>query len=82
MQIMHLCRNFGGNSLVWKDMRIVSRVPGTEFGKNKNFLNVYICLVLRLKIFDAAVSPAMFFGFEFAILPLTKVEVCLQKIIM
>ena len=38
-------------------------------------MNKHVSLVLRLKLFDAVVSPAMLFGL--ATLPLTKV--CLQK---
>ena len=56
---------------------------GCCMGKENNFhkykhilLNKHVSLVLRLKLFDALVSPAMFFGL--ATLPSTKG--CLQKL--
>ena len=53
------------------------QVAWNKFHKYKHILlNKHISLVLRLKIFDAVVSPAMLVGL--ATLPLTKV--CLQKL--
>ena len=53
------------------------QVAWNKFRKYKHvLLNKHISLVLRLKLFDAVVSPAMLFGL--ATLPLTKV--CLQKL--
>ena len=75
----YLGRNLTANFLARKDMEFAHRlqVAWNKFPKYKHvLLNKHISLVLRLKLFDAVVSPAMLFGL--ATLPLTKV--CLQKL--
>ena len=55
----------------------ILNLPRNKFHKDKHILlNKHVSLVLRLKLFDAVVSPAMLFGL--ATLPLTKG--CLQKL--
>ena len=86
MQVIHaesvhknLGQNLTGNFLASTDMEFAHRaqVAWNKFRKYKHILlKKHISLVLRLKLFDAVVSPAMFFGL--ATLPLTKV--CLQKL--
>ena len=75
----YLGRNLTANFLARRDMEFAHRlqVAWNKFLKYKHvLLNKHISLVLRLKLFDAVVSPAMLFGL--ATLPLTKV--CLQKL--
>ena len=72
-------RHINGNFLDRRDVEFAHRlqVASTKFHKYKRILlNKDISLVLRLKLFDAAVSLAMIF--LPATLPLTKV--CLQKL--
>ena len=57
--------------------REILQVAWNKFRKYRHMLlNKHVSLVLRLKLFDAVVSPAMLFGL--ATLPLTKG--CLQKL--
>ena len=75
----YLGRNLGGNFLARRNFEFVHRwqVAWNKFRKYKHILlNKHVSLVLRLKLFDAVVSPAMRFGL--ATLPLTKS--CLQKL--
>ena len=76
----YLGRNLSGNFLARRNSEfepIVCRLLGTNFTNTKHILlNKHVSLVLRLKLFDAVVSPAMLFGL--ATLPLTKG--CLQKL--
>ena len=75
----YLGRNLTANFLARRDIEFAHRlqVAWNKFQKYKHvLLNKHISLVLRLKFFDAVVSPAMLFGL--ATLPLTKV--CLQKL--
>jgi len=65
--------NLSGNFLARKNSEFAHRlqVAGNKFHKyNHILLNKHVSLVLRLKLFDAVVSPAMLFGL--ATLPLTK----------
>ena len=75
----YLGRNLSGNFLAWRNSEFAHRlqVAWNKFHKYKHILlNKHVSLVLRLKLFDAVVSPAMLFGL--ATLPLTKG--CLQKL--
>ena len=75
----YLGRNLGGNFLARRNSEFAHRwqVAWNKFHKYKHILlNKHVSLVLRLKLFDAVVSPAMLFGL--ATLPLTKG--CLQKL--
>ena len=68
-----LGRNLGGNFLATSNSEFAHRlqVAWNKFHKYKHMLlNKHVSLVLRLKLFDAVVSPAMLFGL--ATLPLTK----------
>ena len=75
----YLGRNLSGNFLARGNYDFAHRwqVAWNKFHKYKQtLLNKYVFWVLRLKLFDAVVSPAMLFGP--ATLPLTKG--CLQKL--
>ena len=75
----YLGRNLGGNFWARRNSEFAHRLPvaWNKFQKYKHILlNKHVPLVLRLKLFDAMVSPAMLFGL--ATLPLTKG--CLQKL--
>ena len=75
----YLGRNLSGNFLARRNYDFAHRwqVAWNKFHKYKQtILNKYVFWVLRLKLFDAVVSPAMLFGP--ATLPLTKG--CLQKL--
>ena len=74
-----LGRNFSGIFLTRRNSEFAHRlqVAWNKFHKYKHILlNKHVSLVLRLKLFDAVVSPAMLFGL--ATLPLAKG--CLQKL--
>ena len=61
----YLGRNLTANFLARRDMEFAHRlqVAWNKFRKYKHvLLNKHISLVLRLKLFDAVVSPAMLFG--------------------
>ena len=73
----HSGRNFSSNSLGKNNLDVAHpfQVACNNF-QNIYLWNKHIFAVLRLKLFEAVVSPAMFFGL--ATLPWTKV--CLQKL--
>ena len=75
----YLGRNLSGNFLARINSEFAHRlqVAWNKFHKYKHILlNKHVFLGLRLKLFDAVVSPAMLFGL--ATLPLTKG--CLEKL--
>ena len=74
----YLGRNLRGNFLARRKSEFAHRLQAwSTFHKYTHILlNKHVSLVLRLKLFDALVSPAMLFGH--ATLPLTKG--CLQKL--